>query len=75
MHLPNRDATFHVLVVGLIADYKQAFEILSVLREWRQVDASPFDCRWVGAPSREAAYVRSFPSEMTTVKAEGWADY
>jgi len=72
---PKRDATLRILVVGLIAGYKQPLEVLRVLREWRQRGAPPFHCRWVGALSGEATYVRSFLSEMAAAQAEGWADH
>jgi len=72
---PKRDSILRLLVVGLIAGYKQPLEILRVLREWRQRGAPPFHCHWVGALSGEAAYVRSFLSDMAAAKAEGWADH
>ena len=72
---PNRDATLRLLVVWLISNCKQSLEILRVLREWRPRDAPPIQCRWVGALSCKAAYVRPFQSEMATVQAERWADY
>jgi glycosyltransferase involved in cell wall biosynthesis len=72
---PKKDASLKLLVVGLIAGYKQPLEILRVLREWRQRGAPPFHCRWVGALSGETAYVRSFLSEMAAAQADGWADH
>ncbi len=67
---------FRLLMVGVIAPYKQPLEFLKFLRHWRQQASCPVtSCLWVGRAESAHPYARQFLREIAEAKSEGWAEH
>lgn len=63
-----------LLMIGVIAPYKQPLEFLRFLREWRNQSDFPFEmCTWVGRADPAQTYARTFLEELSEAHSQNWA--